>query len=68
METFKIFNNTTITFSLMDRVRIVLGKEVKVSVVIHAEKEVIVFDEKTEHSVYVHPIIKPKPVSIQGSI
>ena len=65
MKTFKIYNNTKMTFGYMDRLRILFGKEVKVSVTIHAEKEVEVFGKMTEHSVYVTPFIKPKPKSIQ---
>ena len=66
MKTFKIFNNTRITFGTMDRIRILFGKEVKVSTTIHAEKEVEVFGKMTEHHVYVEPFIKPKPITLEA--
>ena len=66
MKTFKIYNNTKVTFGFMDRLRILFGKEVKVSVTIHAEKEVEVFGKMTEHSVYVTPFTKQKSIQMQS--
>jgi|GEM_PF-4373508 len=66
MKTFKIYNNTKITFGYMDRLRILFGKELKVSVTIHVEKKVEVFGKMTEHSVYVTPFIKPKSIQMQA--
>lgn len=68
MKTFKIFNNTTVIFGCMDRLRILFGKEVKISITIHAEKEVKIFSTITEHSVYVQPFIKPKLIQMQNTL
>lgn len=59
-KSFKIFNDTKITFGFMDRLRIMCGKEVTVSITIHTEKEVEIFNKLTEHSVNVKPFIKIK--------
>jgi len=67
-ETFKIFNNTRMTFGFMDRIRILFGKQVTVSVTIHADKEVEVFNDMTEHSVRVAPFIEPKPSLMSISV
>ena len=66
--TFRIFNDTNITFGTMDRIRILFGKEVKVSLTIHADKEVEVINGMTEHIVTVEPFIKGKPITMQASI
>ena len=65
MKTFKIFNDIQITFGLMDRIRILFGKEVKVSLTLSVNKEVEVFDKMTESSIYVEPFIKPKTIQMQ---
>lgn len=67
MKTFKIFNNTFVKFGTIDRIRILFGKEVKISTIIHADKEVEIFGKMTETHTFVEPFIKPKPIRMQPS-
>jgi hypothetical protein len=61
MKSFKIYNDTKINFGFRDMLRILCGKEVTVSTILHVEKEVMVFSNLTETSVSVKHILKPKP-------
>ena len=63
--TFKIFNNTRVIFGFMDRIRILFGKQVTISVTIHADREVEVLNKETEHSITVKPFFKPKQTYLQ---
>jgi|LakMenEpi03Aug12_release.lakeMendotaPanAssembly.Ray.scaffolds.fasta_scaffold20377_24 hypothetical protein len=64
--TFKIFNNTYFKVGILDRLRILFGAEVKVSVTIHTEQEVVVIPTMTESVVYVQKLIKRKAILMQS--
>ncbi len=62
----KIFNTTYVRFSFLDRIRILLGREVKVDLTICTEKEVKVLNGQTESVVYVKPFFKKKPIQLES--
>lgn len=66
MKTFKIYNESTINFGLMDRLRILFGKEVKITTITHCAGEVEVFNKMTEQTVNVDSFRKPKSIGMQS--
>jgi len=56
---FGLSNRTTIGLGLMDRIRVLFGKEIRVNIDIDVNKEVTVVN--TSAKTTVEPFFKPKP-------
>lgn len=58
-DSFGIHNNTEIGLSIPNRIRVLFGKSILVSIDITLDKEVSILD--TESKVFVSPFLKRKP-------
>ena len=65
---FWIANDTRIRFGFIDRLRILFGKETKVSIRLFVDKEVKIIHPKTEHSVNVKRIFPRREKGVFGLI
>jgi hypothetical protein len=65
-QTFQIYNNTYFKVGILDRLRILFGRETKVSVTIYTKDEVDVLHQMTESVVRVQKFRKPKPYLMQS--
>lgn len=61
---YQIINHTRFKVSLIDRIRILFGRETKVSITVYTKNEVEVI--KTEAIVEVEKFIKEKPYLMQS--